>query len=72
MLSDYWKASRNPGRAMSRPWEGTTEFHAGPTAEESGAPNSAARWLTPRGPGIPETHDRMKWADDPTSEEDEA
>ena len=51
VLSDYCKASKNPARVLDRPWRGVTEFHSNPNPEESGAPNSAARWLTPRGPG---------------------
>ena len=48
------------------------EFHSGPSTEESGAPNSAARWLTPRGPGNPNAEDKKRWADYTSSEEDEA
>ena len=49
-LSDYWRASTKPDRDLSRRWKGTTTFTHGPEVDESGAPNSAARWLTQRGP----------------------
>ena len=52
VLSDYWRASRRPERFLHRKWKGSTEFKPSP-GQGSGAPNSAARWLTPRCPGSP-------------------
>ena len=50
-LSDYWRASKKPTRQLKRRWKGHTSFVERPIDRESGAPNSAARWLTPRSPG---------------------
>ena len=51
-------------RAHWHPWNST------PIIPRSGAPNSAARWLTPRGPGNSEeqTNNERKWT---TPSEDE-
>ena len=71
-LSDYWRSSRRPDRETVRKWKGSKTFQASPSMDGPGVPNSAARWLTPRGPGIPEVQDRNRWADCTSSEEDAA
>ena len=48
VLSDYWRASKRPERYLSRKWRGRTEFRHSTQCQESEAPNSSARWLTPR------------------------
>ena len=70
-LSDYWRSSNRPDRCLSRRWKGSTEFHQVRIVDGHGAPNSAARWLTPRGPGIPKTdaNEDRTWI---TQSEDEA
>ena len=51
VLSDYWQSSRRPSRKLKKKWRGVTEFVTELNGQESGAPNSVARWLTPRSPG---------------------
>ena len=51
ILSDYWRSAKRPNRKMNKEWRGSTEFTSSRTSQESEAPNSAARWLTPRSPG---------------------
>ena len=51
ILSDYWRSSKRPSREMNQEWKGSTEFTSRSNNQESEAPNSAARWLTPRSPG---------------------
>ena len=70
VLSDYWRSSKRADRELSRPWKGTTTFKECPSATGHGAPNSAARWLTPRGPGIPKAQGWILWADCETSEDE--
>ena len=51
ILSDDWRSSKRPERDLSKRWKGSIEFIPSPQIQESEAPNSAARWLTPRSPG---------------------
>ena len=59
VLSDYWKASRRPERFLHRKWKGSTEFIPS-RGRGSEAPNSAARWLTPRSPGNPQPREEVQ------------
>ena len=71
VLSDYWKASRRPSRSLEKRWRGSTEFVEGP-GQESGAPNSVARWLTPRSPGNSRPEEKEQTVQEANPEEDEA
>ena len=52
-LSEEWRSQENASQPLDRRWKGTTRFQNSPSADGHGAPNSAARWLTPRGPVKP-------------------